>query len=235
MSHVVTPTRHLVTTSMIAVATVIALTGCATKDWVRQLLGQTDAKVAESNQRIEGIGYKVTSLEGAVAETSEVAKAARGRADQAQDRADQAHGRAEQAYGRADEAYGRADEVNGRLTRLWNNRNARTAVETLHVHFAFDRADLDDGAQTALLTLVDELKQNANLSVDLEGYTDLKGPREYNLRLSQRRAEAVRLYLVERGVDLPRIHLIGRGPLTEGDAKPELRRRVTVRLVAPTE
>jgi outer membrane protein OmpA-like peptidoglycan-associated protein len=228
MSHVVTPTRHLVTTATIVVATAIALTGCATKDWVRQLLGQTDAKVAENNQRIEGIGYKVSSLEGAVAETGEVAKAAQGRADQAQNRA-------EQAYGRADEAYGRADEVNSRLTRLWNNRNARTAVETLHVHFAFDRADLDDGAQTALLALVDELKQNGNLSVDLEGYTDLKGPREYNLRLSQRRAEAVRLYLVERGVELPRIHLIGRGPLTEGDAKPELKRRVTVRLVAPTE
>ncbi|MBI1846904.1 MAG: OmpA family protein [Candidatus Rokubacteria bacterium] len=214
--------RQLITIPTIVVAAAaVALTGCATRGWVRQLVGQTDAKVqqtdarvTESRQRLEGMGDTLTSLEGAVTETGQMARA---------------------AQGRADEAYGRADEVDHRLTRLWNSRNARTAVETVHVHFGFDRTDLDDGAQTALLTLVEELEQHASLSVDVEGYTDLKGSRDYNVRLSHRRAEAVRLYLVERGVELPRIHFIGRGPLGDPATPPALKRRVTVRLVAPVE
>jgi len=79
------------------------------------------------------------------------------------------------AQGRADAAYGRSDEVNTRLTRLWNGRSKRNVVETLEVQFGFDRSDLSDGAQTALLGVVKELKTNADLTVDLEGYTDPRG------------------------------------------------------------
>ena len=105
------------------------------------------------------------------------------------------------AQGRADAAFGRADDVSGRLTRLWTGRNKRTVVETLHVQFAFDRSDLSDGAQTALLGVVKELKTNADLTVDLEGYTDSTGPKDYNVSLSQRRVETVRRYLVDQGAD----------------------------------
>jgi len=135
------------------------------------------------------------------------------------------------AKGRADEAYGRADEVNGRLTRLWNGRFKRDVVETLHVQFGFNRSDLSDGAQTALLQITKELKDNPLLSVDLEGYTDPSGPREYNVGLSQRRVESVRRFLVGNGADLSRIHSVGLGPLQASNDKPALQRRVTVRLM----
>ena len=140
------------------------------------------------------------------------------------------------AQGRADAAYGRADEVNGRVTRLWNGRNKRNVVETLHVQFGFDRSDLSDGAQTALLGIVKELKTNSDLSVDLEGYTDPTGTRDYNVGLSQRRVESVRRYLIENGTDLARIHYIGMGPLMAASAEHAKLRRVTVRLmVNPTD
>jgi len=135
------------------------------------------------------------------------------------------------AKGRADEAYGRADEVNGRLTRLWNGRFKRDVVETLHVQFGFNRSDLSDGAQTALLQISKELKENPQLSVDLEGYTDQSGPREYNVGLSQRRVESVRRFLVGNGADLSRIYYVGLGPLTTKNEQPALQRRVTVRLM----
>jgi len=135
------------------------------------------------------------------------------------------------AKGRADEAYGRADEVNGRLTRLWNGRFKRDVVETLHVQFGFNRSDLSDGAQTALLQITKELKENPQLSVDLEGYTDQSGPREYNVGLSQRRVESVRRFLVGNGADLSRIYYVGLGPLTTKNEQPALQRRVTVRLM----
>jgi len=140
------------------------------------------------------------------------------------------------AQGRADAAYGRSDEVNTRLTRLWNGRSKRNVVETLEVQFGFDRSDLSDGAQTALLGVVKELKTNADLTVDLEGYTDPTGTRDYNVGLSQRRVESVRRYLIENGADLARINSIGMGPLVAASAEHAKLRRVTVRLmVNPTD
>ena len=135
------------------------------------------------------------------------------------------------AQGRADAAHGRADEVNGRLTRLWNGRNKRTVVETLHVQFGFDRSDLSDGAQTALLGIVKELKTNPDLSVDLEGFTDPTGTRDYNVGLSQRRVESVRRYLIENGAELARIYSVGMGPLVAASGEHAKLRRVTVRLM----
>jgi peptidoglycan-associated lipoprotein len=140
------------------------------------------------------------------------------------------------AKGRADEAYGRADEVNTRVSRLWNNRHKRDVVETLHVQFGFDRSDLTDGAQTALIAISKELKENPLLSVDLEGYTDQTGPREYNVGLSQRRVESVRRFLVGHGADLSRIYYVGLGPLNGAKEQPALQRRVTVRvMINPTD
>lgn len=140
------------------------------------------------------------------------------------------------AQGRADAAYGRADEVNGRLSRLWTGRNKRNVVETVHVQFGFDRSDLSDGAQTALLGIVKELNANSDLSIDLEGFTDPTGTRDYNIGLSQRRVESVRRYLIENGADLARIHAIGLGPLQAAAPEHAKLRRVTVRLmVNPTD
>ena len=92
------------------------------------------------------------------------------------------------------------------------------------------------GAQTALLGIIKELKTNADLTVDLEGFTDPTGPREYNYGLSQRRVESVRRYLIENGAELGRIYSIGMGPLNGGAAEHANLRRVTVRLmVNPTD
>ena len=140
-------------------------------------------------------------------------------------------GRAEAAHGRAEAAYGRADEVNSRVSRLWGNRHKRDVVETVHVQFGFDRWDLSDGAQTALLQISKELKENPLLTVDLEGYTDPTGPQAYNVSLSQRRVESVRRFLVLNGADLSRIYSVGLGSLNGKEERAALKRRVTVRVM----
>jgi outer membrane protein OmpA-like peptidoglycan-associated protein len=53
----------------------------------------------------------------------------------------------------------------------------------------------------------------------------------YNVALSQRRADTVRRYLVQRGIDMPRIHWIGLGPLADGGLENAKKRRVTLRLM----
>jgi outer membrane protein OmpA-like peptidoglycan-associated protein len=216
----------------------VAVSGCATRGWVQQQMakkseevdqrfatvdertGKVEGRVKEESQRVadaeERFDGRVKALESSVSETGEAAKTARGRADA---------------------AFARAEDTDSRLSRLWAGRRTRNVVEAVRVQFGFNRADLDDRAQTALLPLVKDLRDNPKLTVDLEGFTDLTGPREYNIQLSQRRVEAVRRYLVEQGVALPRIHAIGLGP-SDGQGTPETpaqKRRVTVRLMVDTD
>jgi outer membrane protein OmpA-like peptidoglycan-associated protein len=226
--------RRGVRIGVLVPAALILASGCATRDWVRDFWGEkegqidqhftkVEGQVGEQGQRIEGMGFRVQTLETSVKEVGDTAKGAQGRADE--------------AYSRADGAFGRAEEVNGRLTRLWANRRARSEAEALQVQFGFNRWDINDGAQTALQSVVKELRENPKLTVDLQGYTDSTGKRDYNVQLSERRVEAVRRYLVEQGVDLPRIHYIGLGPLPDGGKREERakNRRVTLTLMVDSD
>ena len=85
------------------------------------------------------------------------------------------------------------------------------AAEQARVLFAFDRAVLTPDARAAL----DQLVQQAQ-AMDLEvviavGHADATGSSAYNQRLSERRAGAVKAYLVQRGIDADRIYTEGRG------------------------
>src|SRR5206468_9179769 len=133
---------------------------------------------------------------------------------------------------RADAAMGKAGNVDGRLTRLWQNRYNQKAVDTVEVYFGFDKADLSDGAQTALLGVVKELQASPTLIVRLGGFTDPTGTRNYNYVLAQRRVEAVRRFLVDKGVELSRVQAIGMGPLEDRRVPEEKKRRVTITLMA---
>jgi outer membrane protein OmpA-like peptidoglycan-associated protein len=208
-------------TAVLLVVVALVTSACATKGWVNEMMGKKGAQIDERFARTDA----------SITEVGDGARIAKQRADAAYTRADGAYERAEGAFGRAEAAFGRADEVNTRVTRLWNSRHKRDLVETLHVQFAFDRSDLSDGAQTALLQVTKELKENPLLSVDLEGYTDPTGPREYNVGLSQRRVESVRRFLVGNGADLSRIHSVGLGPLQAKNEQAALQRRVTVRMM----
>ncbi|MCY3845356.1 MAG: OmpA family protein [Acidobacteria bacterium] len=83
----------------------------------------------------------------------------------------------------------------------------------LRIEFAFDSAELTvramrnlDGVASALN---DPTLTTAQLT--LEGHTDATGPEDYNLRLSERRAEAVVTYLAGRGVARARLRAVGFG------------------------
>lgn len=85
------------------------------------------------------------------------------------------------------------------------------AAEQARVLFAFDRAVLTPDARAALDQLVQQVQ-----AMDLEvviavGHADATGSSAYNQRLSERRAGAVKAYLVQRGIDADRIYTEGRG------------------------
>ena len=108
----------------------------------------------------------------------------------------------------------------------------RTLVGVVHVPFGFDRADLVPSAETALATIATELRDNPHMTVDLEGTTDPVGPREYNLKLSRRRVEAVKRKLLEQGIEPTRIVTsTARGPLLDKSVPNDFKRRVMIKLM----
>jgi peptidoglycan-associated lipoprotein len=79
------------------------------------------------------------------------------------------------------------------------------------VFFGYDRYDISAEAQTVLDAQARWLQQYANLAVTVEGHSDERGTREYNLALGERRANAVKNYLVALGVSPSRITTISYG------------------------
>lgn len=214
--------RQAVMVGVVLPAALMLVSGCATKKWVTEFVGKkeveidqkftgVDKKMADESQRVdqrvEGVDTRLKSTEGTLTQTKE----------------------------RADSAYSKADDTNSRLTRLWSNRNVRNQVENYQVLFGFDKWDLNDNAQTTLVSIIKEMKENPNLTVDLQGYADPVGSYPYNVGLSQRRVESVRRFLVEKGIELPRIHLIGLGPIAEKGTPNAEKRKVTVKLLVTKE
>lgn len=79
------------------------------------------------------------------------------------------------------------------------------------VFFGFDRFDLTPEATATLDRQAAWLKQYKAVTVTVEGHADERGTREYNLALGERRANAVKNYLVALGVDAARVQTISYG------------------------
>lgn len=80
------------------------------------------------------------------------------------------------------------------------------------VHFDFNQSTLKPEAKTILKRNVQLLKENPKARVRVAGYTSASGTQEYNQRLSERRANAVREYLITEGIITPaRLTQIGYG------------------------
>jgi OOP family OmpA-OmpF porin len=68
------------------------------------------------------------------------------------------------------------------------------------VHFDFDQSTLKPEAQTILKRNIQLLKENPKTQIRIAGYTSASGSEAYNQKLSERRANAVREYLINEGI-----------------------------------
>ncbi len=86
-------------------------------------------------------------------------------------------------------------------TDIYFLKQSNEAVFTLpDVFFDFNSAKLKPVMYKILDRLVDLIKQNKNYKIEIKGYTDDIGKDDYNLNLSQKRAEAVKEYLLEKNI-----------------------------------
>jgi outer membrane protein OmpA-like peptidoglycan-associated protein len=80
------------------------------------------------------------------------------------------------------------------------------------VHFATDKSTIYPDSFAMLNEIADLLLKRAEIEVRIEGHTDSRASMRHNMKLSQARADSVKRYLVERGVDGARMNAVGYGP-----------------------
>jgi outer membrane protein OmpA-like peptidoglycan-associated protein len=146
-------------------------------------------------------------LQAANAQAAEAAQ--RSQADSARAEAQAANSAAELAASTAEQ---RAAEYQKQIDALQAKVTERGLVLTLgDVLFATGRAELMAGASTNLNKLVSFLGKYPERTAAIEGYTDSVGSADYNQGLSERRADAVRSYLIAQGIDSARLSATGKG------------------------
>ena len=152
----------------VGIAAAVALSGCATKGFVRDQVGMVDGKVTQTNARVDNV-----------------------------DRT------AQEALSRA-QAAGKLAEGKFLYSLVLSDDS---------VKFPVNVAELSPEAQNRLLEFAEKLKgDNRNVYLEIQGHTDASGSPEYNKKLGEERAEAVRLFLNKQGVALNRMATISYGP-----------------------
>lgn len=82
---------------------------------------------------------------------------------------------------------------------------------TQQIHFEFNKAKIKPDSFPILNAVVQVLKDNPDISLEIQGHTDNKGSPAYNKKLSQDRADSVRNYLIDKGISGARLTAKGFG------------------------
>ena len=105
-------------------------------------------------------------------------------------------------------AWGQADITNLEDTKL--SERFKKAVSPI-IYFDFNAAYLNSASMDILNEQIAWLHNNPNAMIVVEGHCDERGTREYNLALGEKRANAVRDYMMANGIEAGRIRTISYG------------------------
>jgi OOP family OmpA-OmpF porin len=108
------------------------------------------------------------------------------------------------------------------------------------INFRRNSADIKPSSFPLLKEAVGVFKEYPTLRVEISGHTSDEGKRDFNMKLSRKRAEAVKLFLVSAGIDESRIGTVGYGPdkpIADNETKEgkEKNRRIEFRLLSTEE
>jgi outer membrane protein OmpA-like peptidoglycan-associated protein len=167
--------------------------GCATKKHVSREVGEVNQKVEALSTEVEKTQERVAKNESRIEDVNREAQAG----------VSEAKGSAQQALTRATEAERAAK---GKLIYTVTLSNDK-------VTFPVNRARVSDEARGLIDEAIAQLKaENRGVFFEIEGHTDSTGPEDYNHRLGEDRAMAVRNYLHDQhGIALNRIEVISYG------------------------
>jgi outer membrane protein OmpA-like peptidoglycan-associated protein len=221
---------------------------------IDQEVSQLRTQVEESNMKADVASSKADSALGRASEAAQNAQQAASARDQAEKAKTQFQQQAQQAQQQAAEAQAKAEEYRkereAELDRLQQalgqiastRRTAMGLVMTLgskSIRFAFDKSTLRPEDKEVLSRIAGILSTLKGYQISVYGYTDDIGTKEYNQKLSERRARSVYDYLVSNGLNPKIMTTKGFGeadPLVPGDSEKAraINRRVEIGLVDST-
>ncbi|HUZ46062.1 MAG TPA: OmpA family protein [Terriglobia bacterium] len=185
-------------------------TGCvATRRFVRNTQAPLDARINTVDQKVD---QKTSQNASDISELDKKTEAgisrAQSSADQAGQAANQADQHAQAANQTAEQGLSAANQAQNMVNNIDNYQATQHTVVLFRLNkselTAADKQHLDEVAQT-----VGSLKHYV---IEVQGYTDRTGPKQYNLALSQQRANAVIRYLtMDHNIPLVRIYSLGYG------------------------
>jgi len=192
---------------------------------VAQARTQSDAVLTRASQAEESAGRAAQQRDQAVqarAQSEQVAAQAERQAAVATQQATQAQQEAEKLRAEREAELDRLQSVLGEIANT--RRTALGLVVTLgsdSIRFDFDKSTLRPANREVLSRIAGVLMTLKGYHIYVYGYTDNIGTEQYNQKLSERRAEAVRDYLLKAGLDPNIISTKGYGqsdPLEKGDS-----------------
>ncbi len=226
--------------TLVPVAAGLALLsqGClATKKDVQARIAPVQTQVNTVQKETADNKQAIGDLDRQVAGVDEKAAEAGRRAQEAADTAGHATELAQDARQRADGARSAASRVDSRLDQTVANLDNYQLLNTEKVYFDFGKSVLGKDEQARLDETIGTLSSAKNYVVEVEGYADRTGNRDYNVALSQQRADAVLRYLAVHNVPPRKIHVVAIGsedPGAENKTREQRKenRRVDVRVYA---
>jgi len=229
-------------TGLAAMATLVVLgfsSGCATKKYVRAEVASSaqdlSTRIDDNGQRIEGNAAQIEELNTLSREHAQRMDTMDGHLQEADERGRQALSTGETAH---TIAVGAADHVTA-LEGRFRDRNRYQTLFEESVRFPFDSAQWQEPPQATLDKVARAVRENPDAVLVLEGRTDSTGEDTYNIRLGERRLDAVERYLVvELGVPFHRLYRMSYGeaqPIAPNESREgrEQNRSVVLRVMGP--
>jgi OOP family OmpA-OmpF porin len=208
--------------------------GCATKKYVRQQIDPLTGQLSELSDLSRKNANDIKDVDS---------RAQRGIQD-ATDKALSADQKAQMAGQKADSAQSMAADLKGQVdsvqSKLGNIDNYKVS-QTVKLNFKTNQYKLDEKSTADLDDMASKIKDQNGYIVQIEGYTDSVGDKEYNYNLSQKRAESVVRYLAQKyEIPLYRLFIIGLGETKPVDSNKTRtgraeNRRVEVHLLENSE
>ena len=193
--------------------------GClATKKHVQEQIAPVQAQVnqvqkqgADNKQGIGDLDRQVASVDEKAVEAGKRAQQAAEAAQRASEAAAHANDAATQAAQKADVAKSTADTVGAKLDLAIGNLDSYHLQNTQKIYFSSGKSNLTKDEQAKLDQTIQSLASAKYYVIEVEGFTDRIGGKDYNIVLSQHRADAVLRYLTLHDVPLRKIHVVGVG------------------------
>jgi OmpA-OmpF porin, OOP family len=231
---------------LVALAGLLVLSGCASRKYVRVQTQSLEPAIQEAANAAKENAERIDAVDRRAQQGITAAGAADTKAGAAQTAANTAQQAATAADRKADTANQGVQQANNRINTLEtrvgniNLSDSYTESDKQTVIFPLNSATLSAQAKGTLDKIAGDVSgQKQGYMVEIQGFTDSTGSEQYNVGLSQRRAESVERYLVTKSVPLYRISIVGLGednPVADNKTNQgrSQNRRVEVRVLKST-